>query len=83
MPYLVKKDFIDKHTGEEHKAGDVIDIAEERASEILATCEVILPLDELIAAYSPAQTEAVLPEGEKKVAAPSRRTRAKKEGDAK
>ncbi len=83
MPYLVKKDFIDKHTGEEHKAGDVIDIAEERASEILATCEVILPLDELIAVYSPAPTEDASPEGAKKATTASRRTRAKKEGDAK
>lgn len=91
MLYLVKKDFTDKRTGEDHAAGDVIDITEERASEILATCELILPLDEIIAANASALNaakeaaaiEAEEPEEtEKKASKPAAR-RTKKAGDAK
>lgn len=83
MLHLVKKDFTDKHTGEDYKAGDVIDISEERADEILQTCEVILPLDKIIAAYVPATEPAEEPANEEKEQTKPTRRRTKKEGEAK
>lgn len=84
MRYLVTKDFIDKHTGESHDAGTIMDIDEERASEILSTCEVILPVEEIFkveAAKAAAEEEAAPTEGD--APKPGNRRRAKKAaGDA-
>ncbi len=96
MKYLVTKDFTDKHTAERYKAGAVIELSEERADEILATCEVVLPLDALIAehmaseepaaeepvAEEPVAEEPVAEEAEQPKPA-ARRSRAKKGADAK
>lgn len=51
MHYLVTKNFIDKHTGERHSAGTFIELSDDRAAEILATCEVILPVSAIIEMY--------------------------------
>ncbi len=86
MTYLIRKDFTDKYTGDHYEAGAVVEFSDERAAEILSTCEVILPLDDLIAAHaSTAETnQKVDPAAETDQAKPAaRRTRTKKEAGAK
>lgn len=51
MHYLVTKSFIDKHTGERHSAGTFAELSDDRAAEILAKCEVILPVSAIIDMY--------------------------------
>lgn len=51
MHYLVTKNFIDKHTGERHSAGTFAELSDDRAAEILAKCEVILPVSAIIDMY--------------------------------
>ena len=51
MHYLVTKNFIDKHTGERRSAGTFVELSDDRAAEILAKCEVILPVSAIIDMY--------------------------------
>ncbi len=41
MKYKVIENFIDKHTGERHTVGKILEITKERAEEILSKGELI------------------------------------------
>lgn len=62
MHYLVTKSFIDKHTGEKRNAGTFVELSDDRAAEILATCEVILPVSAIIDMYGSEVDDAAVAE---------------------
>ena len=46
MKALVKETFNDKHTGELHKAGDILEITDERFAEILTVAPLVEAIPE-------------------------------------
>ena len=64
MKALVKETFNDKHTGELHKVGDILEITDERFAEILTVAPLVeaIPEDTGDAAGDEAPVEDAAPE---------------------